>query len=197
MAESLLALCLSQRNARSAFPKGRHRLLCLPHCQRKGAPLWAVRSKGWTVKGQGRVQESREMGQQAKCLHTVERVPNSSGSLICPDCRKDWRSRDYRKHYIHHMWTQVRIRAEHRGISFDLTEVDIIIPKVCPVLGIELEVGIGGQTDASPSLDRLIPSLGYTRGNIAVISNRANRLKSDGTAAEHEAIVRWMRSLGV
>lgn len=61
------------------------------------------------------------------------------------------------------------------------------------MLGIELVVGIGGHTDASPSLDKFVPSLGYVRGNIAVISNKANRMKADGNLAEHEASVRWMR----
>lgn len=129
---------------------------------------------------------------RAKCLHKVERVPDSNGAMICPVCRKDWRRRDYQKHYVHHMWMQVRIRAMRDGIPFDLIEADIVIPERCPVLGIPLMVGTWGDTDASPSLDRFIPSLGYVRGNAAVISNRANRLKSDGTLAEYISLVRWM-----
>lgn len=132
------------------------------------------------------------MSGRAKCLHTVERVADFNGSMICPECRKDWRRRDYQKRYVHHMWAQVRIRSKRDGIPFDLTEADITIPEYCPVLGIPLVIGTWGDTDASPSLDRFIPRLGYVRGNVAVISNRANRLKSDGTLAEYIKLVQWM-----
>jgi hypothetical protein len=134
---------------------------------------------------------------RAKCLHTAERVPNWSGALICPECRKDWRARDYRKHYVRFILTSARLRAVRDGVPFDLVAADIVIPVFCPVLGLELEIGargIRGGTDASPSLDRFIPSLGYVRGNVAVISNKANRMKADGSLEEHEALVRWMRA---
>lgn len=49
---------------------------------------------------------------------------------------------------------------------------------------------------SSPSIDRIIPELGYVRGNIAVISMRANKLKSDATSEELERISAWMRSVG-
>lgn len=34
---------------------------------------------------------------------------------------------------------------------------------------------------------------GYVKGNITVISNKANRIKNNGTAEEHEAIAKWLR----
>lgn len=57
---------------------------------------------------------------------------------------------------------------------------DIIIPETCPMLGIKLEFGFdkqGGNFN-SPSLDRIIPELGYTKGNVMVISKRANMIKT-------------------
>ena len=45
-----------------------------------------------------------------------------------------------------------------------------------------------------PQLDRKINELGYVRGNVFVISRRANRIKSDATALELEEIARYMRS---
>jgi hypothetical protein len=72
-------------------------------------------------------------------------------------------------------------RARLRGVPFGLTLADIIVPAVCPVLGIQLSVGAGRSTDASPTLDRIVPPLGYIRGNIIVISNKANRIKNDAT----------------
>lgn len=49
--------------------------------------------------------------------------------------------------------------------------------------------------DTQPTIDRIIPALGYVPGNIVVISHRANRMKSDGTAEEHERIAAWLRGL--
>lgn len=34
---------------------------------------------------------------------------------------------------------------------------------------------------------------GYVPGNVEVISFRANRIKNNGTADEHERIAQWMR----
>jgi hypothetical protein len=73
----------------------------------------------------------------------------------------------------------------------------MVVPEFCPVLGIRLACNVrGGPCDASPSLDRIRAELGYVTGNIAVISMRANRIKNNGTAAEHEAIARFMRANG-
>ena len=41
----------------------------------------------------------------------------------------------------------------------------------------------------SPTIDKLIPSLGYTKGNVWVISRRANMIKSDATLEELELLV--------
>ena len=55
---------------------------------------------------------------------------------------------------------------------------------MCPVLGIPLVIGEGACSDNSPSIDRIIPELGYVKGNIKVISRRANRIKNDATPDE-------------
>jgi hypothetical protein len=86
-----------------------------------------------------------------------------------------------------------KYRASSAGLPFDLTSEDISIPDFCPVLGIPIVYGSKGPKAGSPSLDRFIPKLGYVRGNVAVISWRANNLKSDGTLEEIEAVVAWMR----
>lgn len=94
------------------------------------------------------------------------------------------------------MLYSARESAKRQGIPFDLEESDIQIPDVCPVLGIELEKANGERTYASPSLDRLVPELGYVKGNVCVISWRANKLKGEGSAAEHFKIAQWMMANG-
>ena len=83
-------------------------------------------------------------------------------------------------------------RAKKYGVPFALTRGDIIIPKVCPVLGIELVRGRKGSQDASPTLDRVIPALGYVKGNIAVISSLANRIKTNATLTQIRLVYEWM-----
>ena len=93
------------------------------------------------------------------------------------------------------MLESARCRAKKRGLDFNLTIEDVVIPAVCPILGIEIKRKDGrGGREFSPSLDRIIPSLGYIKGNTAVISYRANRIKNDGTAEEHEKIAAWIRA---
>ena len=77
-----------------------------------------------------------------------------------------------------------KARATKAGVPFDLSPEDITIPHLCPVLGTPIIVGSGKPTDNSPSLDRVVPLLGYVKGNVLVISNRANRIKNNATIAE-------------
>jgi len=79
-------------------------------------------------------------------------------------------------------------------VPFDLDVRGIVIPARCPVLGIKIEANTGGRSGSpnSPSLDRYDPAAGYVVGNVAVISNRANQIKSDATADEMAKIVLWM-----
>lgn len=94
------------------------------------------------------------------------------------------------------MLSRARARAKKHGVPFNITVSDISIPEFCPVLGIPLKCVAGrGGGDSSPSLDRIIPSLGYVAGNVVVISSRANRLKNDGSLAELLAVCKWLSEL--
>ena len=74
---------------------------------------------------------------------------------------------------------------------------DIVVPDVCPVLGIPIQKNHGhqGYFDDSPSVDRIIPELGYTKGNVRVISNRANLLKNNAKIEELELVLEDLRRL--
>jgi len=92
------------------------------------------------------------------------------------------------------MLNAAKKRAESAGIPCTITIEDIVTPEICPVLGIPLQIGVRGFTDNSPTLDRLIPELGYVPGNIAVISLRANRIKNNATLSELELVTAWVRN---
>lgn len=90
------------------------------------------------------------------------------------------------------MLSNARLRALKVGIPFDITEDDIVIPERCPVLGIKLIPGVGKTHRNSPSLDRVIPHLGYIKGNVMVISQKANVMKNDASGEELEAFAHWI-----
>lgn len=84
-----------------------------------------------------------------------------------------------------------RARARAINLEFCLTESDIVVPTVCPVLGLVLSWD--GHRDNSPSVDRIDSRLGYTPKNIIVVSQRANRIKNDATIEELEKIFNFYK----
>ena len=123
-------------------------------------------------------------------------------SYFCRDCAKE-RTDDYKRKFpdrvaqykadanrkrgldpIPTMLILAKSRAKRKGLLFNLEHKDINMPILCPVLGTTLKTGLGKLVPESPSLDRIVPSFGYTKGNVRVISHRANALKSDATLLE-------------
>ena len=90
-------------------------------------------------------------------------------------------------------------RAMRKGLEFDLTYeyLESIATTHCPIFGIEFEWGTSnmgkGKTKPNcPSLDRIVPELGYVQGNVAFISHKANRIKDNGTMQDHYDIADWI-----
>jgi hypothetical protein len=82
------------------------------------------------------------------------------------------------------MLTSARQRAKKTNVPFDLSPDDFCIPEICPVFGHAFEFGTRESHDWAPTLDKIIPELGYVKGNIQVISHRANMLKGNATVQE-------------
>jgi hypothetical protein len=80
------------------------------------------------------------------------------------------------------MYQRVKGRAKRMGIPFDLELEDIVIPDHCPIFNVPFV--IGEKSPWNPSLDRIVPEKGYTKGNVVVISYRANSIKNDATPEE-------------
>jgi hypothetical protein len=78
------------------------------------------------------------------------------------------------------MLKSAKHRAKVKGWEFSLTEEDIHIPLRCPYLDVEL-TREGGRLDTNVSLDRIDSTKGYVKGNVQVISDLANKMKSSAT----------------
>ena len=98
------------------------------------------------------------------------------------------------KHKDNCMLGGARNRAKCLSLPFNIELSDVVIPETCPILGIKLRQNTIGEFKPNdmPSLDRKIPSLGYVKGNVQVISWRANLLKSDMTVEELKAIIKYI-----
>ena len=93
--------------------------------------------------------------------------------------------RSYKESNIQlYLWKSARARAKQKGLEFSIDVEDIIVPEVCPILGIKMCYNRGDKKDNSYSLDRIDSTKGYTKGNIWVISLKANRIKNDSTPYE-------------
>lgn len=123
-------------------------------------------------------------------INEKSRVKQSKNREKYNKQKRDWNNKNPSKYLL----TKARARAKKLCIPFNITEEDIVIPKYCPALNIEISKQDGGFANNSATLDRIIPGLGYIKGNVKVISGRANRIKNDATQEELEKILIWLRS---
>jgi hypothetical protein len=98
------------------------------------------------------------------------------------------------------MLIRVKSRAKKEGTPFNLELSDIVIPTHCPILGTPLSLPQADDNRASgrgpnwnsASLDKINPSLGYVKGNVQVISNLANTMKSMATKDQLLTFAAWV-----
>lgn len=95
-----------------------------------------------------------------------------------------WRA----KSPITYLVSHARVRAKRKGLEFNISASDVTPATVCPWLGIPLFFGTvdGRAGPNTPSLDRIDSSRGYVRGNVEIVSWRANQLKVNATLDEIE-----------
>ena len=108
---------------------------------------------------------------------------------------KDWRTKlkdvDPARLWASDALANAKMRSKRSGVPCTITMPDVLgaVVDVCPLLGLPLVYATGKIHDRSPTLDRKIGERGYTKDNIAVISHRANRLKSDSTIEELQTLL--------
>lgn len=107
-----------------------------------------------------------------------------------PEIREQYLSQKHNEFissYVKHKLLSCKRRAELKGLEFNLTEEDIIIPDKCPILEVPLIIGDKDNYEYSPSIDRINNSKGYIKGNIQIISKKANSMKNCASYKELQA----------
>ena len=146
------------------------------------------------------LKERNRLAQEKRRLNPIAKQKDKNYRSR-PDVKKASaiRSTEYQnnpKNWHRYILTHARSRAKKSGMEFNITIEDIPLPEFCPVLGIKLErvrnqrAVIGGT---SPSVDRIDNTKGYVKGNVQVISMRANQIKRDMTLDEAKKVYEYMK----
>lgn len=97
---------------------------------------------------------------------------------------------------LHTLIISKRSWAKKRGIEFSIEDSDFEPVYFCPLLPhIKFNFSNGdGFREDSMSLDRIDPTKGYVKGNVQLISQKANQIKNNATLGEFEEIAyNWRR----
>jgi hypothetical protein len=124
---------------------------------------------------------SKMKGEQ---LETISKYPYSAY----------WHVKDYAKLPHKYLIKAARRRAKVKNLPCDI-DIEWCVentPLKCPILGVELKWLDGNY---SPSIDRIVPELGYIKSNCWVISTLANKMKWNSTREELLAFCEGILSL--
>jgi hypothetical protein len=111
------------------------------------------------------------------CCKNCPLIPRNGKHLITHGKTK---THEYRLYYLS------KQRSKQKNIEFNIDVDDIFIPEFCPILSIKLRKNHTGWAPDAPTLDRILPERGYVKGNIKVISGKANVMKNNATIDELE-----------
>lgn len=87
------------------------------------------------------------------------------------------------------LWSSAKYRAAKKGLEFSIQPSDVIIPEMCPLLGIPIRQNEVKLCDNSATLDRIDGKIGYAKDNVWVVSYKANRSKNNLSLDELRALL--------
>ena len=128
--------------------------------------------------------------------HALERYyikKQQDSNFLKKHAEKERANRRTAKGCQYALYNRAKTRAKQFKWKFNITLDDIIVPERCPILGMTLMVS-EKMSDCSPSLDRIDSSKGYIKGNIQVISSKANTIKNNASLEEIEKVFNYMKN---
>lgn len=132
---------------------------------------------------------------EAKAADCFQKSKQNKDGLfhICKICWSVKKAADYKSKWFVYQARLKKAECKAKGIPYDLTPsyLESIWTDNCPVFGKPF-VRFDKTNSDSPALDRLVPSLGYTKGNVVYISARANRIKYDASVEELRQVLKFV-----
>lgn len=135
-------------------------------------------------------RSNRAGGVGSKCVSCYKKYRKENKSHIKNYSQsyreeKSWMTKT--KNMVYH----AKVRAKQTGLPFniDIKYVREIFPEdgthECPYCEQKMCVEYGYKlSSASPTLDKIIPSLGYVKGNVTVACRRCNTFKNDAASSD-------------
>ena len=125
---------------------------------------------------------------------------NSDTKNTCKKCSIKIRqaeklNRDWKVDAAKLLYSNIKSRCKRIGREFSIELEDILIPEKCPVFGFDLKREDRQTWMCAPSVDRIDSSKGYIKGNVTVVSRRANIIKRDATIEELEQLFNYYKTL--
>lgn len=142
-----------------------------------------------------RIQQIAEKLDIRPALIRKEKIEKERNDLMFAKWGPQWQDKEWRKSAIYQAMREKffnKKKNSHKH-EFSIDFGDLSFPTHCPILNIELDYFNEIRSENSPSFDRIDPSKGYIKGNVAIVSWRANRIKNNGTAEEHRKIADFMQ----
>lgn len=145
--------------------------------------------RAWKAANHGRVSARRR---ELYALRTADAKADAE--------RRKWERDPYRARariLYHGMWTRSRrwsLPFDKSALGVDSVTSWLIRQPRCECCGEDFALVPEGRakSDRSPSIDRLVPPLGYVPGNVALLCWRCNNLKRDASSDELRRIADWM-----
>lgn len=101
-----------------------------------------------------------------------------------------------RDNQVARLYQSCKSNALKRNLEFNLSKEDLLIPEYCPILNIKLtNISEQGRVKSNASVDRIDSTKGYTKDNILVVSDLANRMKQNATQEELIAFAKGVLKL--
>ena len=93
---------------------------------------------------------------------------------------------------------RLKSKAKHSQLPFDLDieYLAAIAPDICPVLKVNLAWGEQNKMPVynAPSVDKIIPNLGYVKGNVQWMSYLANAMKQNASPKQLHEFADWVKA---
>jgi hypothetical protein len=120
-----------------------------------------------------------------------------------PERRKTYVKEYGRRHFqqrkatrpFHNALLAYRSRAVKNNFPVDVDEeyLKSIWTGHCAISNLPIRFDISSWDDLHAELDKINPSLGYTKGNVAWVSRKYNRMKSDSSIEDLQLIAQYLK----